>query len=119
MDYIINPAWFYWIEVADTIKAISIITIVVLLIACVVLAIIAGMDRSLGDHTEAKVLFSACAKCLIFLAVSALICIFIPSKKTLMEMQIARLATRSNVELTIAQVKEIVDYIINAIKELK
>lgn len=119
MDYIINPAWFYWIEVADTTKAISIIAIVVLLIACVVLAIIAGMDRSLGDYTEAKVLLSACSKCFIFLAVSTLVCIFIPSKKTLMEMQIARLATRSNVELTIAQVKEIVDYIINAMKELK
>ena len=49
MDYIINPAWFYWIEVADTIKAISIVAIVVLLIACIILAIVVGMDRALSD----------------------------------------------------------------------
>ena len=119
MDYIINPAWFYWIEVADTIKAISIVAIVVLLIACVVLAIIAGMDRALGDYTEAKAHLAVCAKCLIFLAIFTLVCIFVPSKKTLMEMQIAKLATRGNVDLTIEKVKEIVDYIIDAMKELK
>lgn len=119
MDYIINPAWFYWIEVADTIKAVSIVSIVVLLIACIILAIVVGMDRALGDDTEGKVHSAIFCKCLIALTVLTLVCVLVPSKRTLMEMQIARLATRSNVDLTIDKVKEIVDYIINAMKEMK
>lgn len=119
MDYIINPAWFYWIEVANTIKGISIGAIVTLFIACIILAIVVAMDRAFGEDTEGKVHSAIFCKCLIALAVFTLVCVLVPSKRTLMEMQIARLATRSNVDLTIDKVKEIVDYIINAMKELK
>ncbi len=119
MDYIINPYWFYWIKVADTIKGISICAMVIFLIAAIILAATAHIDYMFEDNNERdakkKVLFI----CIVGLFLSALVCIFVPSEKTLIEMQIAKLATRNNVDLTIDKIKEIVDYIINAMKEVK
>ena len=119
MDYIINPAWFYWIEVADTIKAISIGAMVILLIASIVLAATAKIDHDFHDDDECDRKKTVLFICLVGIAVSSLVCIFTPSRNTLIEMQIAKLATKGNVELTIDKVKEIVDYIINAMKEMK
>ena len=45
-----------------------------------------------------------------------LVSIFIPGKQTSVEMLIARTATFDNVNWTAQQVKEIVDYIVNALK---
>lgn len=119
MDYIINPYWFYWIEVADTIKGISIGAMVIFLIAAIILAATAHIDYMFKDNNEGdakkKVLFI----CIVGLFLSALVCIFVPSEKTLIEMQIAKMATHNNVDLTIDKIKEIVDYIINGIKEVK
>ena len=42
--------------------------------------------------------------------------IFIPSKQTSIEMLVARTATFDNVNWSVQQVKEIVDYIVNALK---
>ena len=45
--------------------------------------------------------------------------VFIPNKQTIIEMMIAKKATYDNVSWTIEQVKEAVDYVISAIKEIK
>lgn len=45
-----------------------------------------------------------------------LISIFIPDKQTSVEMLVARTATFDNVDWTVQQVKEIVDYIVSALK---
>lgn len=118
MDYIINPAWFYWIEVADTAKAAAAITMIVLIIACIVLACMMGISHGFED-TEYNNYKKNFVRCFVFAVISAFVFIIVPSKRTLMEMQIAKLATKSNVDLTIEKTKEIVDYIINAMKELK
>ena len=118
MDYIINPAWFYWIEVSNTAKVVTAITMIALIIACIVLACMMGVSYGIDDR-EYKTCKKNLVRCFIFAVISAFVFIIIPSKSTLMEMQIARLATRSNVDLTVEKVKEIVDYIINAMKEMK
>lgn len=48
--------------------------------------------------------------------VMVLMAIFIPSKQTSIEMLVARTATFDNVDWTVAQVKEIIDYIVSALK---
>ena len=48
--------------------------------------------------------------------VMVLMAIFIPSKQTIIEMLVARAATFDNVDWTVAQVKEIIDYIVSALK---
>ena len=120
MDYIINPYWFYWIEVANAIKRISIGTMAIFLVAGIILTAMAHDEYSLwndvkkGDEKKKAVFF-----CLAGFILSALAFIFVPSEKTLIEMQIAKLATHNNVDLAIDKIKEIVDYIINAMKEVK
>lgn len=49
----------------------------------------------------------------------AILLIFVPTKSTFIEMQIARYATVENAEWTVETVKSAVDYIIEAIKQLK
>lgn len=119
MDYIINPSWFYWIEVADHTKGIAFDVFLILVIAVIVLAIMAKMSADFNEEKEAKVLRKVLCYCLIGLAISAAVVIFVPSKKTLIEMMIAKKATYDNVSWTIEQAKEAVDYIISAIKDIK
>lgn len=119
MDYIINPSWFYWIEVADYTKGISGGVAIILVIAVIVLAIMAKMSADFGEEKEAKCLCKVLLYCLIGLAVSIAASIFIPSKRTLIEMMIARKATYDNVSWTIEQFKEAVDYIISELKDIK
>jgi len=45
--------------------------------------------------------------------------IFIPSRNTMLEMQIARYATYENAEWTVETIKSAVDYIVQAIGSLK
>ena len=40
MEYIINPSWFYWIEVANAVKICSFVAAVILLTASIVLAVV-------------------------------------------------------------------------------
>ena len=120
MEYIINPMWFYWIEVADTIKEISIGAMFVLLIsAIIILAATSSIDDEFERKYAAKTKRNVMVLCLIGLAVSALVCIIVPSRDTLISMQIAKLATHDNINLTADKIKEIVDYIISAVKEIK
>lgn len=119
MDYIINPSWFYWIEVADCIKGCALVAAIILLIAVIILAIVAKISDDFGETKEAKVQRKVLLYCLIGLAVSAAVVIFVPSKRTLIEMMIAQKATYDNVSWTIEQVKEAVDYIVTAIKDIK
>lgn len=119
MDYIINPSWFYWIEVADYIKGCAIVAAVILLIAAIVLAIVAKTDDDFMEHEDAKKKRKVMAICLVALALFSVVGIFVPSKQTLIEMMIAKTATHDNVSWTIEQVKQAVDYVISAIKEIK
>ena len=119
MDYIINPSWFYWIEVSDCIKGCAIAAAIILLIAAIVLAFVAKMDDDFGEDRSATAKRKVLIYCLVALAVCVAVIIFVPSKQTLIEMMIAKKATYDNVSWTIDQVKEAVDYIISAIKEIK
>ena len=89
-EYIINPSWFYWMSVADGLKVICFIAIFVGVIATVVLAFAASdcFDEEQGFIRKLLVVSVS------VLAVSIIGAVFIPSKKTLLEMQIAKLATR-------------------------
>lgn len=119
MGYIINPNWFYWVSICDALKTAMLIIGTILFIGCAtgwICVLLWGSE--LVDHDERKLRNVLCVISAICVA-SFLVGIFIPSRNTLIEMQIARLATKGNADMTIDKVKEIVDYIINAMKELK
>lgn len=119
MEYIINPSWFYWIEVSDCIKGCAIATAVIFLCAAIILAVVAKMDDDFNEHRSANAKRKVLIYCLVSLAVCVAVIIFVPSKRTLIEMMIAKKATYDNVSWTIEQIKEAVDYVISAIKEIK
>lgn len=122
MNYIIDPMWFYWINVMDAINTISIVGIVVSVIFLVIgsIIIIYFENYEYGEDDHDKKLGAKFLKIAIpFLITFVLVVIFLPTKSTLIEMQIARYATVENAEWTAETVKSAVDYIIEAMKQLK
>lgn len=135
MNYIINPNWFYWLQLLSDsktiIKVISALTsvgLIVAIIAAIVDYVLGYKYRNqINEDGEPydpdwcsyllakkfiKILFPIT---IVFLIIS----IFIPSKETLISMMIAKYATKENLSMTVEGVKSAVDYIVNAIKEIK
>lgn len=119
MDFIIDPIWFYWLQVADAIKGIcDILTIVIggalalMAFLCVYLTVF-----EYDDYTdECTKLLKYVKRMVPIFAVTMLCVIFIPSKRTLIEMEIAKHATYSNVESVKEQIKDATDYILDRLE---
>lgn len=111
MDYIINPMLFYWLDIVDTVKTVLLVAIIIIGIVFVCMIISHYVD----DEPKKKTII----RMGVALAVIIVACIFIPSKQTLIEMQIARYATKQNVEVGIEAIKSATDYVIEAIQSLK
>jgi hypothetical protein len=126
--YIINPSWFYWLNVVDAIGTFF-GAIVFVSIGGTIASTIGYLmclseiknfpDWSDGEKARLPVWKRILKICIITAAVAGVFLVFIPSKNTLIEMQIARYATYENAELTIETIKAAVDYIIEAINSLK
>jgi hypothetical protein len=105
---IINPMWFYWMGVFDKIHTMC-------LVVCIIVGTIGGSALAyhiFGDDEDA----SKAAKKLFLIALCfGLVGIFTPSENTMTKMLIASQVNETNVE----SVKEIVDYIIDKIDEVK
>lgn len=117
MNYIIDPMWFYWINVVNWIKgvvlAIAILTLVVAFVHMIIMC--DDMDWS-DDEANSK------KWCIVYVAIAIgffLVSAFVPSKQTLIEMQVAKFATYENVEWTVETIKQAVDYIVEAVGSLK
>ena len=129
MTYIINPMWFYWLSVADKICSgtCSLAILLAIFSAAAYIAAAAlkfnalddeGFDRKCSAYiVGAKVQRVATVLAILAVIMSA-IYTFIPSRETLIEMQIARFATVENAELALDAIKSATDYIVSAIKEL-
>lgn len=113
MNYIVDPSWVYWIGIAEAVKTIALVAGGTLGIVCLIAIPIFLGDGMWKDVKKLAIPFIVIALVLVIAG------IFIPSKQTLITMKVAELATKENVQLTANQLKEIVDYIINAMKELK
>ena len=127
--YIINPSWFYWISVVNGLRAVLIVCAVITLVYAAYIAIEYSIDGDPEEHTLPA--FKAAAqqskdrynknfkKCSALFIGLLLIVVFIPSKDTLIEMQVAKFATYENAEWSVETVKSAVEYIIEAIKAVK
>ena len=141
-NYIIDPAVFYWINVLKymqtALAAIGAITLAgFIVLFCLYMYMNHGLtepkkpddvnDRyemrhyqnELHDYEDdLKDVQKIRKHMLITLIVGTLlilISIFIPDKQTSVEMLVARTATFDNVDWTVQQVKEIIDYIVSAL----
>ena len=116
-DYIINPMWFYWLQVVDGIQGIFFVVAVlsaIVLIVCGIITLALYVDDCFED--ELKKIAKCLRPTLLILAVSMLLVVFIPSKKTLIEMEVAKHATYSNVESIKEQITDAADYILDRLE---
>lgn len=107
-DYIINPSFFYWVNVVD---ALSIFMAIFSVIGILVSAIWVIIQYEDGEKPK---------KAIVTLVISLLVgvtAVFVPSKETMIEMEIARNATKSNVMEMKKDVKDIADYIFEKIEK--
>ena len=112
MDYIIDPMWFYWLQVADDVKILSVIVGAIggVIAAAIWLWAVCSGETSIEEGKRVAKIAKryAIMFCLIFI-----ISVFIPSKQTLIEMEIAKHATYSNVECIKEQITDAADYILD------
>ena len=115
--YIIDPAWFYWIAIADAIRTTMFIIAAILLVFGGVVGIFVTIGNDVSDVIDVDV--KAVLKMIIAGAVCFVIAVLIPSKETLIAMQVAKYATWENANWTVDAVKEAVDYIVNALGSME
>lgn len=129
MTYIINPMWFYWLSVADKIcRATYSLAILLAIFSATAYIVTAafkfnsldddGFDRECSDYIAGTKAQRVATVLAILAVIMSAIYTFIPSRETLIEMQIARFTTVENAEWTLDAIKSATDYIISAIKEL-
>lgn len=126
-NYIINPSVFYWMNVLNILHILNIIffsfglVFVFIGIICYAVytynSIVYPTVYEHGDKV-AKIWRKIAIIAGIVSIFSGLMMIFIPDKYTSIEMLIAKTATYENAQLTVQGIKEIVDYIIQAIKSI-
>ena len=114
-NYIINPSIFYWMNVLDTIRGMTIFITVMSVTLLVIAIVFYFMSIDVEEYKEAKTYRKLIFIAVIIMAISSIIIIFIPDKRTSIEMLIARTATYENAQLTVQGIKEVVDYIVQAI----
>lgn len=131
MTYIINPMWFYWLSVVDkvcqAVYALAIPLFAFSIASYVVAAILkfiamddhGGTSRESPEYIIGTKLQRAALALVVIAAILYAISAFIPSRETLIEMQIARFTTVENAEWALDAVKSATDYIVSAIKELQ
>lgn len=128
MNYIINPAWFYWLSVADSFRSILITGLVI----CLSLIVICGIASSAaiaavndwpniseGERKRFPIYNTIFKVAIIASPFFAIAIIFAPSKSTLIEMMVAKFATYENANWTLETIKSAVNYIIDAINSMK
>ncbi len=117
MNYIVDPSWVYWMNISNVMKTMCLI-IGGIGMAAIIIGVPVCLAEAFDEDDYAKLRKWAIPVASISL-ILILAGVFIPSKETLITMKVAELATKENITLTAQQLKEIVDYIINALKELK
>lgn len=116
MNYIVNPAWVYWMNTLDVLKII--VSVVAVLLAIISIPLCIGiildyMDNCPPDRDQ-KV---TCTKITIIAIITLVVAIAAPSKNTLIEMQVAKICTVENVKGTVDETKEFIYEIIDRIKK--
>ena len=122
-NYIIDPSVFYWLHTLSDLKTLATVLAISLIISTFVLA---GMwiynycefeEYELDRH---KHYYAICRRLTFAVGIIGILCllaaVFLPDVQTSTEMLVARTATYDNVNWTVDQVKEVIDYIVKALQ---
>lgn len=125
---IINPSWFYWLGVVNSMRGFMLVAFIVAIILIGVSLIIIPVNVKLiqdypsisDDERKAVRFFTKALKVASSVCIVAgLFLVFVPSKETLIEMMVAKQATYENATWTVDALKSAVDYVVQAIQSLK
>lgn len=128
MNYIINPSWFYWLGVVNSMRGFMLVAFIVAVIIVGVALIVIPWNTYIirefpnvsDDERKAVRFFTKALKVAIGVCIVAgLFLVFVPSKETLIEMMVAKQATYENATWTVDALKSAVDYVVQAIQSLK
>lgn len=124
-NYIINPSIFYWMNVLNIVHILTIVIfslgliLTFISITCNIMYMYTFKTYPHAcehDDEVAKIWHKVAIIAGIVSAISGILMIFVPDKTTSIEMLIARTATYENAQLTVQSIKEVVDYIVQAIQ---
>lgn len=108
--YIIEPMWFYWIEVLDSIKIFAILMCVLGIMGSVMFFI---LSHDCYSDEEYKLWRKRMRISFGVLVLSAIIVIFVPSSETLIKMKLAEFGTYENVTTVVETIEDMTDKIID------
>lgn len=119
MEYVINPMFFYWMQVCSGLQVLFLLCGAIIVTGGICLFIALLLDSGcLEEPKEKRLKRIRNASTSVGLAL-LLIGIFMPTRSTLLEMLVTQSITAENAELTLDAIKPIVDYIVSAIAELR
>lgn len=123
-NYVINPQVFYWINVLNILQTVFAVIGGVSAAAFVGLVVgwIYNSTQAKNGYEDNENYIKVCKTGAIVTGIIGFVLItasiFIPGRTTSIEMLIAKTATFDNVDWTFQQVKDMVDYIVRAIKSI-
>ena len=120
MNYIINPMWFYWIGMLDSLLIVSILISIVLgiiLIVAGITSIVSYSDYGKEDENF-KSSFKVVKIVSTLLSIVLMITIFVPSKQTIYTMMTAKLVTTDNMQIVKEEGKELIEFLTEQIEDL-
>lgn len=109
MNYIVDPRMFYFMNVVGNLQTFIIVVGAILLVIAAVILIALFIDDDFNRYPKRARFGTAC---LIISAVLCLGSVFIPSKETLIEMEIAKHVTYDSAETAVQMIQEATDYIL-------
>jgi hypothetical protein len=119
MDYVVNPWIFYVINLLNNIACGTIALFVAFLIlGCGLILILAWIADEGSSKEDKQVVIKWLKRVVIAEVIIGLIMCITPSKETMYQMLVAKLATYDNLQLAGNTIQEAFDYIINSISTL-
>ena len=122
-NYIIDPSVFYWLHTLSDLKTLATVLAVFLNIGTLVLAgmwIYNYFEFAEYELDRNKHYYVLCRRLTFIVGIVGILCllaaVFLPDVQTSTEMLVARTATYDNVNWTVEQVKEVIDYIVKALQ---
>ena len=119
MNYIVNPAIFYWMSVANGLLVFLGVLTAVFIVLSIIFIVDYHVQMDSGYEKDAERPKRWLKVTVPLVIIFGLAAVFIPSKNTILEMMIAKMATYENAFWTMETLKEAVDYIVEALAKLK
>lgn len=120
--YIINPSTFYWFSVLSSLKTFATVVAcfgsvgTALLIFFWIYNYTEAVEFECSiNQRYARILRNASIWVGILTIVCILAAIFLPSREASVEISLTQVLTRDNINWTVGQVKEIVDYVVKSL----